>query len=382
MHECEPFGGKPREWLVDDDLRAPLGQPRETSASDLTVYDGDVEGVSASVDARHKALLDALPDLLLRLRADGTYLEIGGDTSKLANPPNQVVGANTHELLPADVAERLMQCVRTSLEQGRLATVEYTLRTHLGDEREFEVRAAPSGPDEVVAVVRDVTELRRAMRDLTDSRARIVAAGDAERRRVERNLHDGAQQRLVTVALHLHLVKRRLETDPTEVAKLVDSAQTELTLALEEIRELVRGLHPRLLSDRGLGPALSGLAERAVLPVEIAETPSERLPPAVEAAAYYLVAEALANAGKHSEASLVRVRVDHRRGVHGSRGRRRRRRRSGFGDGIGPARPRRPGRGARGRARRRQRARTGHDAAGDAAARQSARVNHRRVSGE
>ena len=294
-------------------MGAPQGAPTSFSAGPTPettpVYDGDVEGASASVDARHKALLDALPDLLLRLRADGTYLEIGGDTSKLANPPTQVVGATTHELLPPDVAERLMQCVRTSLEQGRLATVEYTLRTHLGDEREFEVRAAPSGPDEVVAVVRDVTELRRAMRDLTDSRARIVAAGDAERRRVERNLHDGAQQRLVTVALHLHLVKRRLETDPTEVAKLVDSAQTELTLALEEIRELVRGLHPRLLSDRGLGPALSGLAERAVLPVEIAETPSERLPPAVEAAAYYLVAEALANAGKHSEASLVRVRV-------------------------------------------------------------------------
>ena len=91
--------------------------------------------------------------------------------------------------------------------------------------------------------------------------------------------------------------------------QLVESAQTELALALEEIRELVRGLHPRLLSDRGLEPALAGLAERAVLPVEIVETPSERLPPAVEAAAYYLVAEALANAGKHSEASLVRVRV-------------------------------------------------------------------------
>jgi PAS domain S-box-containing protein len=268
-----------------------------------------VEGVSAPVEARHRALLDALPDLLLRLRADGTYLEVGGDTSKLANPLDQVVGSTAHELLPPDVAERLMQCVRASLEQGKLATVEYTLSTHLGDEREFEVRAAPAGPDEVVAVVRDVTELRRAMRDLTDSRARIVAAGDAERRRVERNLHDGAQQRLVTVALHLHLVKRRLETDPTEVPRLVESAQTELALALEEIRELVRGLHPRLLSDRGLEPALAGLAERALLPVEIAETPSERLPPAVEAAAYYLVAEALANAGKHSEASQVRVRV-------------------------------------------------------------------------
>ena len=171
------------------------------------------------------------------------------------------------------------------------------------------MRIAPAGPDEVLAVVRDVTDLRQAMRDLTESRARIVAAGDAERRRVERNLHDGAQQRLVTVALHLHLIRRRLETDPGEVPELVESAQTELTLALEEIRELVRGLHPRLLSERGLGPALAALAERALLPVEIVESPAQRLPAAVEAAAYYVVAEALANAGKHSGASLVTVRV-------------------------------------------------------------------------
>ena len=268
-----------------------------------------MDGVSTPVDARHKALLDALPDLLLRLRADGTYLEIGGDTSKLANPPAEVVGSTADELLPPEIVERLMHCVKAALEHGRLATVEYTLTTHLGEEREFEVRVAPAGRDEVVAVVRDVTELRQAMRDLTDSRSRIVAAGDAERRRIERNLHDGAQQRLVTVALHLHLVKRRLETDPTEVPQLIDSAQTELSLALEEIRELVRGLHPRLLSDRGLAPALAGLAERALLPVEIVETPSERLPPAVEAATYYLVAEALANAAKHSRASRVTVRV-------------------------------------------------------------------------
>ena len=268
-----------------------------------------MDAVSMPADAHHKALLDALPDLVLRLRADGTYLDVVGDTSKLANPPEHVVGSNAWALLPAEVAQQLMQCVGASLEQRKLATVEYRLRTHLGVERDFEVRVAPAGPDEVVAVVRDVTDLRQAMRDLTDSRARIVAAGDAERRRVERNLHDGAQQRLVTVALHLHLVKRRLETDPTEVAELVEAAQVELALALDEIRQLVRGLHPRLLSDRGLEPALVGLAERAVIPVEILETPPERLPPAVEAAAYYLVAEALANAGKYSEASRVTVRI-------------------------------------------------------------------------
>jgi signal transduction histidine kinase len=147
------------------------------------------------------------------------------------------------------------------------------------------------------------------VQELRESRARIVAAADEERRRVERNLHDGAQQRLVTVALHLHLIKRRLENDPGEVAELVDAAQTELTLALEEIRELVRGLHPRLLSDGGLRPALTGLAERALLPVELQELPDERLPAPVEAAAYYVVAEALANAAKHSRASSVLVRI-------------------------------------------------------------------------
>jgi signal transduction histidine kinase len=161
----------------------------------------------------------------------------------------------------------------------------------------------------VVAIVRDVTDLRQAMRDVTDSRARIVAAGDDERRRVERNLHDGAQQRLVTVALHLHLIRRRIETDPTEVPALTEAAQAELTLALEEIRELVQGLHPRVLSERGLVAALEALAARAVLPVELAELPAERLPPAVEAATYYVVSEALANAAKHSRASGVTVRV-------------------------------------------------------------------------
>jgi PAS domain S-box-containing protein len=268
-----------------------------------------VEATSKQVEARHRALVDALPDLLLRLRADGTYLEVGGDVSKLHNDPETVVGSTVRELLPQDVADRLMHCIQASLELGAPATIEYRLPTLDGEELDFEVRLAPAAADEVVAVVRDVTDLRRAVRELEESRARVVAAGDDERRRIERNLHDGAQQRLVTVALHLHLVRRRLETDPASVAQLVDSAQTELTLALEEIRELVQGLHPRLLSERGLEPALTGLAERALLPVEILETPDERLPAAVEAAAYYVVAEALANAAKHSRASFVSVRV-------------------------------------------------------------------------
>ena len=158
-------------------------------------------------------------------------------------------------------------------------------------------------------MVRDVTDIRTAIRELRESRARLVAAGDAARRRIERNLHDGAQQRLVTVSLHLNLIERRLASAPDAVPDLLAAAQTELALALEEIRELVRGLHPRILTEHGLGPALQALAERALLPVELLELPAERLRPAVEAAIYYVVAEALANAAKHAAATFVTVRV-------------------------------------------------------------------------
>ena len=212
-----------------------------------------MDGRSASVEARHRALLEALPDLLLRLRADGTYLEIAGDLSRLANPPDTVIGANARDLLEPEIAERLMEGVATALASGELATVNYRLRTYVGETCDFELRIAPAARDEVVVIVRDVTDVRKAMRDLRESRARVVAAGDAARRRIERNLHDGAQQRLVTVLLHLHLIKQRLESRPAAVPELVHAAQAELELALEEIRELVRGLHPRMLTEHGLG---------------------------------------------------------------------------------------------------------------------------------
>ncbi|MGZ8794044.1 MAG: histidine kinase [Gaiellaceae bacterium] len=268
-----------------------------------------MDGAPTPVEARHRALLDAIPDLMFRLSRHGDYLELAGDITRLAHAPDAVVGRNLVEILPTPVSTALMGAISSALETGALATTDYRLQTVDGSLKDFEARVVPCGRDEVVAIVRDVTDLRQAMRDLTDSRARIVAAGDEERRRVERNLHDGAQQRLVTVALHLHLIRRRLDTDPAEVPALLEAAQAELTLALEELRELVQGLHPRVLSERGLASALEALAERAVLPVEIVELPVERLPAPVEAAAYYVVSEALANAAKHSRASSVTVRI-------------------------------------------------------------------------
>ncbi len=152
-------------------------------------------------------------------------------------------------------------------------------------------------------------ELHVRLAELAASRARIVAAGDVERRRLERNLHDGAQQRLVTLSLALGAARAKVDSDPAAARAALADAGEELAVALEELRELARGLHPALLTERGLRAAVEGLVARVPVPVEIAEVSDERLPEPVEAAAYYLIAEALTNATKYAEASKVRVRV-------------------------------------------------------------------------
>jgi signal transduction histidine kinase len=148
-----------------------------------------------------------------------------------------------------------------------------------------------------------------AHEQLAASRARIVEAGDAERRRLERNLHDGAQQRLVALAIDLTLIGAKLEDDPPAARTTLTLAQDELQRALDELRELARGIHPAVLTDRGLGPALEGLVKRAPVPVKITELPQERLAIPVEAAAYYMVAEAITNVAKYAHASHVTVSV-------------------------------------------------------------------------
>jgi len=152
-------------------------------------------------------------------------------------------------------------------------------------------------------------ELRARLAELAASRARIVAAGDVERRRLERNLHDGAQQRLVTLALSLQMALAKLESDPAAARAEITEARDEVALAIEELRELARGLHPAVLTRHGLRVAVAALADRATVPVEVAEVPGERLPETVEAAVYYVIAEALTNVTKYARASRVRLRV-------------------------------------------------------------------------
>jgi signal transduction histidine kinase len=145
----------------------------------------------------------------------------------------------------------------------------------------------------------------QAREELAASRARIVAAGDAERRRLERNLHDGAQQRLVSLALMLRLAARRHPDD-----RDLELAGEELTHALQELRELARGIHPAVLTERGLEPAVRAVADRAPVPVELSVGFEGRLPGAVEAAAYYVVSEALTNVAKYAAAGVVRIRIE------------------------------------------------------------------------
>ena len=157
-------------------------------------------------------------------------------------------------------------------------------------------------------------QLQQRVEELAESREASVDAAEAERRRIERDLHDGAQQRLVALAMDLGLARERLERgdDATGTAELIGHAHDEAKRAITELRELVRGIHPAVLADRGLDAALSSVAARCPVPVQLSVDLPERPPAPVEAAAYFVVAEALTNVAKHSYARQVWVRVAQR----------------------------------------------------------------------
>ena len=152
---------------------------------------------------------------------------------------------------------------------------------------------------------------------LAASRSRVVAAADETRRRIERNLHDGAQQRLVSLALELRMAQAEVSPGAEQLRTRLDRAVDQANSAIEELRDLSRGIHPAMLTERGLGPALRALGRRSSIPVSLDVRARERLPDQVEVSAYYIVAEALTNTAKHSRASTVTVTVerDHADGI-------------------------------------------------------------------
>ncbi|HZO07839.1 MAG TPA: sensor histidine kinase, partial [Myxococcota bacterium] len=176
-------------------------------------------------------------------------------------------------------------------------------------EADAHVRAVGAAASLALQNERLEAELRAKVDELRRSRERMLKIGLEERRRLERDLHDGAQQRLVAMALNIRLARAKLNEDPVAADRLLAGAGEELDSALEELRELARGIHPAVLSDRGLATALETLANRAPVPVELAELPNGRLPEAVELAAYFVVAEALTNVAKYANATHAKVEV-------------------------------------------------------------------------
>jgi signal transduction histidine kinase len=246
------------------------------------------------------ALADALGDASLKLvywrESAGHYVTFDGRRVDL----------------PAPGSDRAVTEVRAPDREGgsgegrRIGAIIHD--ASLGEERGL-VRAAAASAALALDNERLEAELHARLEDLRTSRARLLEVSMFERRRLERDLHDGAQQRLVALSLQLGLARRKLEADPSTAGRLLDAAREELGRALEELRELARGIHPAVLTDRGLGPALEALAERTSLPVDLCEMPSERLPAPVEAAAYFVVAESLTNVARYADAHRASVRI-------------------------------------------------------------------------
>ena len=254
-------------------------------------------GGATSVELR-EALARALGDPSLELAywvpASARYVDAGGSPVQLPQP-----GAER----AATVVEREGEPIAALIHD-----------TALADDNEL-VQSVCAAAALTLENARLQAELRARLAELQASRARLVEATETERRRIERDLHDGTQQRLVSIAMTLGLAESKLAADRPAVQPVLREARDALTTALAELRELTQGIRPAILVERGLAAALDDLARRAALPVRLEVAVSGRLPEQVEGAAYFVVSEALANAGKHSHASEVRLGAWEEQGV-------------------------------------------------------------------
>ena len=261
---------------------------------------------------------DAVGELLARLSLpqdsirDAIAGALGDPTVQLLywreQPGQYVDPAGRVTALPAEGSPRAF--VEVKRDGQRSAAIVFD--DALGEEQEL-VSAVGSAAGLALDNERLHAELRARITELQTSRSRVLDAALKERQRIERDLHDGAQQRFVSLALTLAILDRSLADRPTDRAALA-AAREELDKGIGDLRELARGIHPAVLTERGLAPAIDGLAARTPFRVRVGETPQERLPAQVETAAYFIVAEALTNAAKHAQARNATVRIERRNG--------------------------------------------------------------------
>jgi PAS domain S-box-containing protein len=316
----EVFGASPRE--PDAELVAAL----EIVGVQLgqLVERRRAEDSRHASEQRYRATLQAALDCVVTMDHRGRVVEFNpaaertfGYTSAAA------VGREMAALIvPPDLRERHRRGLARLLAGGepRVLDRRFEIEAMRHDGTRFPVELAITridvpGTPVFTGYLRDITERRWAEAELRASRARIVEAGDAARRRIERDLHDGAQQQLVSVAISLRAARAQIDEGPVAARELLDEAIADLAQGLAELRELARGIHPAVLKEGGLGPALRGLVRRSPVPARLASVPPERLPEAVEVAAYFVVAEALTNVARHAaSATLVEIDVARRDG--------------------------------------------------------------------
>jgi signal transduction histidine kinase len=277
--------------LTVDLLRGTLGRG---AVAELVVQLGDTRAPGHLRDALARALHDPTLSLAYWLPEQRRYVDVEGRPVEL--PADDVVTATT-------IVEREGSPVAALVHDA-------TLR----DEPEL-VQAVGAAAGLALENERLQADLRARLTELRVARARMVEASDAERRRLERNLHDGTQQRLVSISMALALAESKLTSDPERARGILEEARAGLSAALQELRELSQGIHPAVLTERGLERALQELVYLAPMPIELDVLGDERLPESVEAAAYYVVAEALANVAKYASARAVSVTVQRRNGV-------------------------------------------------------------------
>jgi PAS domain S-box-containing protein len=272
----------------------------------------------AASEARQRAILDAALDGVISIdrRARVTYVNSAFEGIS-GYRADELIGRELAELLvPPSLREAHRQGFARYLETGqpRILDQRIEITAMRADGSEFPAeltvtRTELTGEPVFTGYVRDITERRRAEQELVASRARLVTASDAARQRVTRDLHDGAQQRLVTTLINLQLAEQKWESAPQRAKELLGLALRDARRGIEDLREIAAGIHPAILSKHGLAAAIDALAARLPIPVRL-DVPGQRLPPPIEASVYFFCSEALTNVVKHARATSAWVRVE------------------------------------------------------------------------
>jgi PAS domain S-box-containing protein len=271
-------------------------------------------------EARHRAMLDAALDCVVTMDHQGRVVDFNPAAERtFGYRAGDAVGRDMADLIvPPELRERHRRGLARYMETEEPVLLDRRLEitglradgTTLPVELTI-TRIDVPGPPTFTGYLRDITERKAAEAELRASRARIVEAADAARRRLERDLHDGAQQRLVELALDLRMARARLDDEPARAQELLDAALGDLEEATRELRELARGIHPAALTEGGLRPALQALVARSSIPTRLVAVPDARFAPSVEATAYFTVSEGLTNTARYAAAERVEVEAVH-----------------------------------------------------------------------